>query len=151
MANGLTALRVAKAKEPGRHFDGDGLYLQIGPNGGKAWLLRYQINGRERYMGLGAVKDFTLAEARERARKARQLLADGIDPIEARLAARDLDAKQARERVTFREAAKQFLAVHEAGWRNPQAPSAMAVIASDVCLPQVRRASGIGNRPSPDQ
>jgi integrase len=46
------------------------------------------------------------------------LLADGIDPIEARLASRDLLAKEARERLTFKDAAEQFLSVHEAGWRN---------------------------------
>lgn len=118
MANGLTALRVAKIKGQGRYPDGDGLYLQVGPNGNKSWLLRYQIRGRERFMGLGPVKTFSLKEARERARKARQLLVDDIDPIEARLRARDLAAKEARERLTFREATEQFLAVHEAGWRN---------------------------------
>ena len=80
--------------------------------------LRYQLNGRERCMGLGSARNFTLAEARKRAKKARQLLDDGIDPIEARLAARDLDAKQARERITFKEATEQFLALHEQHWKN---------------------------------
>jgi integrase len=118
MANGLTALRVTKIEAQGRYPDGDGLYLQVGGNGNKSWLLRYQIGGRERFMGLGSVKNFSLKEARERARKARQLLDDGVDPIEARLASRDLDAKAARERLTFKEATEKFLAVHEAGWRN---------------------------------
>jgi len=114
----LTALKVAKIKEPGRYPDGDGLYLQIGPTGSKSWLFRYQVDGRERFMGLGSTKAFSLKEARERARRARQLLADGIDPIEHRLASRDADAKTARERLTFKDATDQFLAVHEAGWKN---------------------------------
>lgn len=46
------------------------------------------------------------------------MLSDGVDPIEHRLASRDLSVKEARERVTFKQAAEQFLAVHEAGWRN---------------------------------
>jgi integrase len=118
MTNGLTALKVEKLKNPGRYPDGDGLYLQVGPTGAKSWLLRYQLDGKERFMGLGSARNFTLKEARERARRSRQLLDDGIDPIEARLASRDLDAKTARERLTFKQAAEQFLAVHEAGWRN---------------------------------
>lgn len=118
MAQRLTALKVEKLKQPGRYADGDGLYLQIGPNGAKAWLFRYQLDGRERFMGLGSVKAFSLKEARERARKARQLHADGIDPIEHRLAQRDAKAKQARERVTFKEAATQFYDVHKDGWRS---------------------------------
>src|ERR1700674_4084797 len=118
MANGLTALRVAKLKAKGRYFDRDGLYLQVGPTGSKSWLLRYQVGGRERYMGLGSVKNFSLAEARERARGARQQLSDQIDPIEHRLAQRDADVKEARERLTFKEATEKFLSVHEETWRN---------------------------------
>jgi integrase len=119
MASGrLTALRVKTLKAKGRYPDGDGLFLQIGPTGAKSWLLRYQLNHRERYMGLGPVKNFTLKEARERARKARQLLSDGIDPIEHRMSQRDFSTKEARERLTFKEAAEQFLEVHEPTWRN---------------------------------
>jgi len=118
MAKGLTALKVEKAKVQGRYPDGHGLFLQVGPTGAKSWLFRFQLNGRERYMGLGSVRNFSLKEARERARKARQLLDDGVDPIEARLTARDADGKAGRERLTFKQAAEQFLAVHEAGWRN---------------------------------
>ena len=42
-------------------------------------MFRYAIGGRKRDMGLGSIATFTLAEARERARKMRQLVADGID------------------------------------------------------------------------
>jgi len=85
----LTQKSVVKlASKPGRYFDANGLYLQV-PQPGKvqprqsrsSWLLRYEINKRERWMGLGSVADFNLKEARERARKARQLLAEGIDPL----------------------------------------------------------------------
>src|SRR3954452_8981954 len=80
----LTARQVAKLTEPGRYGDGGGLYLQVTPTGARSWLLRYERGGRERAMGLGPVKDFTLDDARERARKARRLLRDGIDPLDAR-------------------------------------------------------------------
>ena len=120
--NKLSARAVAAAKEPGLYGDGGNLYLQVADIDGngitKSWVFRFMLNDRARKMGLGSVNDFTLAEARERARQARQQLADGTDPIEARLAARDADRKDASARITFKEAATKFLAAHEEGWRN---------------------------------
>lgn len=118
----LTTKQVAKLTEPGRYGDGRGLYLQVTPTGARSWLLRYERGGRERAMGLGPVGDFTLDEARERARKARQLLKDGIDPLDARNEAR---ASQAVERglaaaanVTFRECVEQYYKFHSRKWNN---------------------------------
>jgi integrase len=120
--NKLSARAVATAKEPGLIGDGGNLYLQIADIDGKgitkSWVLRYMLAGRARKMGLGSVNDFSLAEARERARQARQQLADGVDPIEARLAARDAQRRDDAERITFKEAAGKYLAAHEATWRN---------------------------------
>ena len=122
MTNKLTALRVEKEKEPGRYGDGGGLYLQVQARakGGvsKQWLFRYQLNGRERFMGLGSYPTFNLKEARERARTARQMVQDGIDPIEAKLVKRDVETKEARERISFREAVKKFLSVHASKWKS---------------------------------
>jgi len=67
----LTAIAVAKRKTPGRYADGGGLYLQVGPTGGKSWLFRFTLRGRAREMGLGAVNAFSLADARARATKCR--------------------------------------------------------------------------------
>ena len=120
--NKLSARAVATADTPGLIGDGAGLYLQVANIDGngitKSWMFRFALAGRERKMGLGSVNDFSLAEARERARQARQKLADGIDPIEARLADRDARRKDEAERITFRDAADKYLATHEAGWRN---------------------------------
>lgn len=102
----------------GRHFDEHGLYLQVLSRTNRSWLLRFERDGRERWMGLGPLHTINLKEARERARKARQLLLDDIDPIEARLAARDAQRKEESERITFKEASTKFLALHESGWRN---------------------------------
>ena len=84
----LTATKVSKMTKPGRYGDGGGLWLQVSKWGTKAWLFRFMLNGKAREMGLGSVDDFSLKEARERAHKARQLVADGIDPIEVRKAQR---------------------------------------------------------------
>ena len=116
----LTAKRIAALREQGRYHDPEnrGLYLQVGPTGTKSWLLRYEYGGRERWMGLGSIKDFSLKEVRERARGKRQLLADGIDPIKHRLDAQDFAIKEARERLTFKAATDEFLRLHAKGWRN---------------------------------
>jgi integrase len=109
----LTAKRVLKLlQKPGRHGDGLGLYLQVHTKGRGAWILRYERDGRERAMGLGAVSNFTLAEARQRARNARQLLTDGIDPLERK---RKL---QAARDVTFKQCAEQYFAAHADKWSN---------------------------------
>ncbi|MGA8688464.1 MAG: Arm DNA-binding domain-containing protein [Methyloceanibacter sp.] len=73
----LTARTVNSATRPGHYGDGSGLYMQISAFGTKAWVFRFMLHGRSREMGLGSLNTFTLT--RERARAARQLVADGIE------------------------------------------------------------------------
>ena len=77
----LTAKQVEKQSKPGRSGDGGGLYLQVLPTGAKTWVFRFMLSKLAREMGLGGVTTFSLAEERERASAARQLLAAGQDPI----------------------------------------------------------------------
>src|ERR1017187_5390614 len=91
----LKSLTVTRIVEPGIYHDGGGLYLQVSPNGTKSWFFRYRLHNPVRDMGLGSFLDFTLAEARERARVQRQLVADKIDPIDKR----DASALQERAKV----------------------------------------------------
>ncbi len=90
-----------KTARPGKHGDGDGLTLVVSENGAKKWVLRYQLNGKRRDMGLGAYPEIGLAAARLAAVSARSLAAQGIDPLGARQAAR----KAARPIPTFAEIA----------------------------------------------
>ena len=169
--NRLTDRRVAQYNEPGRYADGNGLFLQIITRTNKSWLLRYanpaaplveDKNGKkrktgkgklvkrkrrkERWMGLGPVHTFNVAEARERAREARQLIANGKDPIEARRIEHDKQQEEQRSNITFKVAAEEFLALHEPTWRNSQAPSAMAQHAEGLCLRQARHPAGQSHR-----
>lgn len=75
----LTDLKVRKAG-PGRYADGAGLYLLVADSGGKSWLLRIQHAGRRHDLGLGSLADYSLAEARERARECRKWVREGRDP-----------------------------------------------------------------------
>lgn len=116
----LTAVQVAKKRTPGRYLDGGGLYLQVGPTGGKSWLFRFTLHGRAREMGLGSVSAFTLADARIRAAKCRQQLTDRIDPLDARDAEHAARALEANGTRTFDECAAAYIESHRAGWKNPK-------------------------------
>lgn len=69
-------------------------------------------------MGLGSLSVFSLAEARERCRLFRQMLADGIDPINHRQAEREKRRQEIGQRRTFEECAQDYLRLHEGGWKN---------------------------------
>jgi integrase len=87
----LTILRVKKAKpetKPRKLFDGGGLHLLIHPAGGKYWRLKYRFNGKHKVLALGIFPEVSLAEARDGRDAARKLLRSGIDPGEAKKAAR---------------------------------------------------------------
>jgi len=104
----LNAQKV-KAAKPGRHGDGRGLFLYVKPSGTRSWMLRYQVQGRRRDLGLGAYPDVTLAMARERATEARQLIANGEDPIAK---------KQQAKPKTFKGAALELIESKRHGWKN---------------------------------
>jgi len=71
-----------------------GLTLQVNKTGlGRSWTLRYtDASGKRREVGLGSLRDLSMAQASEMARRARRKMAmDSTDPIEAKRikAARD--------------------------------------------------------------
>lgn len=96
---------AVNAAGPGRHADGNGLYLEVEPSGSKRWTLRTVVRGRRRDIGLGGASYVTLAEAREMARRLRKVAREGGDPI----AERDRDK---RNSITFEEAARKIHAEH---------------------------------------
>lgn len=114
----LTALTVAQAKRRGYYSDGGGLYLQVGPTGGKSWVYRYRQAGRLRELGLGPAHTVSLALARQRAQECRLARLEGRDLIGERKAARVISQLGAVKTLAFREAAEAYVASHRAGWRN---------------------------------
>ncbi len=101
----LSALRVAKAKDPGLYEDGGGLRLVVTDKGVKRWALRLTISGRRVEKGLGVYPEVTLEAVRQRASELRQAAKGGIDLQQ------DEKAARFREAVTFRQAFEQFFAV----------------------------------------
>jgi len=102
-----TKIRQTKATErPQKLFDGNGLFLLITPANQRYWRLKYRFLDREKLLALGVYPTVTLAEARRGRELAREKLAAGIDPGEA---------KKAEKRAAKRAAFNTFEAVAR-GW-----------------------------------
>ena len=100
--------------------DGGGLYVRATAGGTASWVFRYERAGKTREMGLGSLDTFSLDEARERARKCRQLLVEGEDPIEKRKAARAKTAPPKPVSKPFGWCAEEYIEAVRAGWHNPK-------------------------------
>jgi integrase len=114
----LSAVAITKAKGPAVLHDGGGLYLRVSPTGSKAWVFRFQLDGKRRDMGLGPYPDISLAEARRRATERRNQRRDGIDPLDAKAAQQQAQRLAAAKGRTFRECAAEFIDKNRAGWSN---------------------------------
>jgi integrase len=117
----LSAKKVAKLLskgEPGNFHDGQGLRLEIRSANSGSWVSRFELNGVERWYGIGPARLFSLSEARERNRLVRQKLVDGIDPLTERQEAKAAARAAAAKMVTFAEAAESFIASNASKWRN---------------------------------
>jgi integrase len=120
----LSVRKIEHAK-PGRYADGNGLYLLVKPTGSKSWVLRVQHNGRRHDYGLGTAitglidvdlpiqkrRSLTLAQARKKARIARELAKAGINPTSYWRGREDTVP-------TFERVAEEYHHQLSKGWRN---------------------------------
>ncbi|MBK6707321.1 MAG: DUF4102 domain-containing protein [Sphingomonadales bacterium] len=107
----LAAIGIRNLKQPGRYSDGNGLILDIGKSGRGSWIVRVQVDGRRRDIGLGSLSSLSLAQAREAAAQIRREAKAGIDVVAARKREQNIIP-------TFREAALKVHAEHKAAWKN---------------------------------
>ncbi|MGY9107024.1 MAG: Arm DNA-binding domain-containing protein, partial [Alphaproteobacteria bacterium] len=84
----VSSRKVETIKKKGRYAVGGGLHLVVSGSGRKTWVMRYQMNGSRKDMGLGSYPVVGLADARHRSAEARRLMSQGLDPIAERQAAR---------------------------------------------------------------
>jgi hypothetical protein len=125
----LTAKKVAKLVRRGargKYPDGHGLCLQVQHRDNSSWYFRYQRDGREHFAGLGPAHTVGLADARIRAKVLRLQLLDGVNPIEARKAAKAQRALEAARALSFADAVAGYLEQHGAKWSNPRHAAAWA-------------------------
>lgn len=120
--NRLSARKVATLSDPGMHADGGGLYLRVRGPTSRSFVFVWHAAGKRREMGLGAPPAVTLAAARERAQEAREVVANGKDPVAQRQVAIP----------TFGAMADQFIA------------SRSGVVRSDKSIARWKRCIGEG-------
>jgi len=104
-----TSVRNSKLKDrPYKLADGGGLHLLVNPNGSRLWRLKYRVAGKEKLLSIGAYPAVSIKKAREVRDNARELLASGGDPSQAKKEAKR--AEEAATRHTFRAIADEYLA-----------------------------------------
>lgn len=101
--------------EPGKVYLDDrhpNLRVKVKANGRAYWLFRYRINGIDRELSLGPLRDVSAAQACKKAAEYRDLLRDGKDPKAER-------ARQRNRNVpTFKECAERLIEAKRTEWRN---------------------------------
>ena len=137
----LSALAAKSLGKPGRHGDGNGLYLNITPAGSKSWVQRIVIDGRRRDIGLGAYPAISLARARERAHENRTAVAVGRDPVSEKREAREAARTPSPSVPTFAEAASRVIELRRPIWSNPKHAAQWESTLATYAFP------AIGNRP----
>lgn len=135
----LTDIQVKKAKggitpkgdvTTKRYKMGDtrGLYLEVAPNGGKWWRLKYRFDGKEKRLSLGVYPDVGLKEARNRREDLRKQIADGIDPAEIRKSKKEIAA----DINCFETVAREWHEKFSANWTKDHAARTITRIENDA-------------------
>jgi integrase len=133
----LTAAQVAALKAPGRYAVGDGAYLQISKWHTRAWIFRYERFGKAHHMGLGPYPLISLADARAKARNAKRMLLDGIDPLHAKRKARNDALLEIARTKTFKECAEAYIATHDSDWSNAKSRAAWTSTLQNYAYPKI--------------
>jgi integrase len=109
-----------KSLPPGMHPDGQQLYLRVQDNAkrSRSWMLRYELNGRERQMGLGVWPRTSLKDARLKAGEQRTLIGKGVDPIDKR-DQEELEKRwKAKGVPTLRQWLNEYIHNNPKNWRK---------------------------------
>jgi integrase len=118
----LNPKQIENLTEAGTYEDGDGLRLVVKPTGRKSWLLRFQLAGRRREMGLGSFPEVSLKKARHEASVKRSQLNDGVDPLTARdierAAQREAQRASEAKQLKFETLAEEYCEAHGGTWSD---------------------------------
>lgn len=136
----LTAKATDQAKpkeKPYRLSDEKGLYLEVHPNGSKYWRLKYRFAGKEKRLAFGVYPEVSLKRARGKRADAREMLADGIDPSEARRTAKLKQKKLAVD--SFGAIAEDWLQKRKTTWSPGHVVRVTRIVKKDL--------AALGSRP----
>jgi integrase len=123
----LTDIKIRNAK-PGNKlktlFDGGGLYLAIMPGGSRLWRMKYRHDGKAGLLSFGKYPDVSLEQARSYRDEARKLLANGVNPSQAKRAQKAASKMQAAN--SFEVIAREWFARHAQDWAVSHANKTMS-------------------------
>lgn len=103
----LTDIAVKNTKPSDKQIklsDGKGLYLLVHPNGSKYWQAAYRYDGKQKVFSIGTYPSVSLSEARTSLLEMKSLLANGIDPLQQKKAAK----AEERGDFTFEAVAREW-------------------------------------------
>jgi hypothetical protein len=128
-----TQIRNAKTTDkPVKLSDGNGLVIEIRPNGSKLWRYRYRIDGKENLFAVGEYSQppageteaqaqarregryFTLAEARAERERCRGLVKQGIHPSHKQRT--ETLRRSIESACTFKAVAETWIEENEKDW-----------------------------------
>lgn len=129
----LTELACKNAKPREKAYkltDGDGMYLEVLPAGGKYWRMKYRYLSKEKRLAIGVYPEIGLAEARSIREEARRKLRAGEDPS---------FAKQEQKRIlklnaenTFEAIAREWHQHQKDRWSENHASTIIRRLEGDV-------------------
>ncbi len=140
----LTDAKLRTLTEPGKHFDGGGLYLELTKAGGRYWRMKYRHGGKEKRLAFGVYPAVGLKDARALAAAAREVLQAGDDPGQQRKADK---ARAAHESANTLQAVAADWMKHQASrWEEETAARIRASLEADV-FPMLGARSMAGIKP----
>ena len=135
--SGKLTKKLVENLGPGRHGDGNGLYLVVDPSGARRWIVRVVVKGQKNRkggplrtdFGLGGAEIVTLHQARERALEYRRMAKQGLNPR--------FNARQ--EIPTFEEVAQQVHIDRMPTWKNAKHGQQWINTLRDYAFPKIGR------------
>ena len=126
----LTDVKLRNLSEPGKYFDGSGLFIHVKPTGGRYWRFKYRVAGKEKLLSIGTYPAVGLKDAREAAEAARKTLQSGGDPAAHK---QEVKAQKAFEAAnTFEAVASDWLEHQSPRW-SPETKERIAKsLAADI-------------------
>lgn len=112
-----------------KYADGHGLYLLV-KEGGKYWRMDYRYADKRKTLAIGVYPAVSLAKARQQRDKARELLASGTDPMQAKR--EDKQAKLVAAASSFEAVAREWLAKYRDGWAKSHYTKILGRLENDV-------------------
>ncbi|MBL4749760.1 MAG: tyrosine-type recombinase/integrase [Amylibacter sp.] len=135
--SGKLTKKLVENLGPGRHGDGNGLYLVVDPSGARRWIVRVVVKGQKNKkgaplrtdFGLGGADIVTLPQARDRALEYRRMAKQGLNPR--------FNARQ--EIPTFEEIAQQVHIDRMPTWKNAKHGQQWINTLRDYAFPKIGR------------